>query len=1034
MTVFTPRLGRGLIGAAWMILLTTACNGTSHAPTSPGMLAENKAQAVQTYTDWPAITSAIARDPAMEARISQIVAGMTLAQKVGQMTQPEIQNVTPAQVTKYYIGSVLNGGGSWPNKNKYSAAADWVALSDQFYNASMATDMSVKIPIIWGIDAIHGNSNVYGATLFPHNIGLGAAHDPALVTQVGMAVGKAVRATGINWIFGPCLAVARDDRWGRTYESFSEDPAIVNAYAGAYVTGLQGKFGSDDNVVATAKHFMGDGGTDQGTDQGVNMSTLSDMINIHGQGYYSALGAGAQTVMASFNSWSNPALGINVGKMHGSQQMLTDILKTKMGFDGFVVSDWNGIGQVPGCTNSSCPQAINAGIDLVMVPDDWQAFIANTIAQVQAGQIPISRIDDAVTRILRVKLRSGLFTKKPSQGAYAGQQSALQARDLARQAVRESLTLLKNNSMVLPLSRNKRILVVGKSADSMQNQTGGWSLTWQGTTNTNTDFPVGDTILAGIREAAGSANVTYSLDASGVNLNNFDAVIAVIGETPYAEGAGDIGAQGNMQHTSRYPEDLAVLNAVSGKGKPVVTVLLSGRALYVNDLLNRSDAFVAAWLPGTEGMGVADVLFRDANGAINHDFKGSLSFSWPKSACQTPLNVGDPNYSPLFALGYGLNYNTASVMPTLDETPGNGGCGTNLGTSKGIFNQFDIAPYVLNISAAANNWVGVPVGSDLNATLGVPSTNPSISLQTSQINRQQDAKTVTWFAPAQIYSQSKQKTNLTTYTAGALEYDLLIYQLPQAGITVSMDCAYPCRGSLDATNVFNSYGTGTVHRVKIPLSCFANNGADLTGIDTPFNVYTDAGFSAAFTNIAIVAGGANDADALACNQQTLTVKTPTDFGLYTSSGFASGFAPHSWSSANGVMNFVLEAGATPDISITYANTNLGNGLLYINGAGIDLSRYSSGKLAMDLQVASYGSNTTGLAIKLESANSCVSNDVPIGRPAVGQWQTIVLPMSQVLANQQTCYSMSSFNSFNIFPTWGDQVGVQFKVRNIRFQH
>jgi beta-glucosidase len=663
------------------ISLTAALLGSCgpSEPLAPGSGAANAAtarEALATYTDWPAITSAIPKDPAMETRIAQIVAGMTLAQKIGQMTQPEIQSITPAEVTQYSIGSVLNGGGSWPGNNKHASVADWVARADAFYDASMATNMAVKIPILWGTDAVHGHNNVYGATLFPHNIGLGAAHDPDLVRRIGVATARAVRATGIDWAFAPTLAVVRDDRWGRSYEGFSEDPAIVNQYAGQIVSGFQGTFASEANLLVTAKHFMGDGGTDKGDDQGVTMSSMSDMINVHGQGYYSALAAGAQTVMASYSSWSNPNLGINFGKMHGSRYMLTDVLKVKMGFDGFVVSDWNGIGQVPGCTNSSCAQAINAGIDMVMVPTEWKAFIANTLQQVQSGQIPMARIDDAVTRILRVKLRAGLFSgRKPSQRLDAGNAAALQARALAREAVQKSLVLLKNNGKVLPLARGKKILVVGKSANSLPNQTGGWSLTWQGTGNTNSDFPNGDTILAGIQEAAGAANVTYSSSGRGVTVSNFDAVIAVVGETPYAEGSGDIGPAATLEHSSRYSDDLAVLNVVAGKGRPVITVFVSGRPLYVNNLLNRSDAFVAAWLPGTEGKGVADVLFRDATGNLNKDFTGKLSFSWPKSGCQTPVNFGDANYAPLFPLGYGLTYADTVTVPQLDETSPTGGCG-----------------------------------------------------------------------------------------------------------------------------------------------------------------------------------------------------------------------------------------------------------------------------------------------------------------------------------------------------------------------
>ncbi|MBY0556537.1 MAG: glycoside hydrolase family 3 protein, partial [Burkholderiaceae bacterium] len=332
---------------------------------SAGAIGTVNANAAAPLKDWPHVTSAVKQDKAMEARIAQIVAGMTLAQKIGQITQPEIKSITPEQVREYYIGSVLNGGGSWPQGNKYASAADWVKLADAYYDASMSTDMKVQVPVIWGIDAMHGNSNMYGATLFPHNIGLGAARDKKLIAAMAQSVAKAVRATGIDWVFAPTLAVVRDDRWGRTYESFSEDPAIVKDYAAAYVTGLQGDLKSDNTVVATAKHFIGDGGTAEGKDRGENRASKADMINIHAQGYYPALQAGVQTVMASFNSWNDVAGGADYGKMHGSKALLTDALKTKMGFDGLIVSDWNAIAEVPGCTVDSCPASINAGVDMV---------------------------------------------------------------------------------------------------------------------------------------------------------------------------------------------------------------------------------------------------------------------------------------------------------------------------------------------------------------------------------------------------------------------------------------------------------------------------------------------------------------------------------------------------------------------------------------------------------------------------------------------------------------------------------------------
>ncbi|MDQ1710324.1 MAG: beta-glucosidase, partial [Frankiaceae bacterium] len=523
------------------------------------------AETLPVLTDWPRVESRFTGAPGDEQLIAGMVAQMTVAEKVGQMTQPEISAITPDQVREHHIGSVLNGGGAWPDADKHASPQAWVALADAYWEASLTSNSATRIPVIWGTDAVHGNSNVYGATLFPHNIGLGAAHDPALVREISAATAVAVRATGQDWAFAPTLAVVRDDRWGRTYEGFSEDPRITRAYGYEAVIGLQGRDRErmgQDGVIATAKHYIGDGGTTSGKDQGVTAASEADLINIHGQGYYGALAAGALTVMASFNSWSNDDLGITEGKVHGSEYVLTEILKNKIGFDGFVVSDWNAHGQVDGCTNESAAAAINAGIDMVMVPHDWAAFLRNTIAQVESGEIPMARIDDAVSRILRVKLRAGVFEQpKPSERAHAASATALSTKELAREAVRKSLVLLKNNGTVLPLARDARVLVVGKSADSMSNQSGGWTLTWQGTNNTNADFPHGTTILAGLQAALGAANVTFDETADTADVAAYDAVIAVIGETPYAEGLGDVGRR-TLENAREHPEDLALLDRV----------------------------------------------------------------------------------------------------------------------------------------------------------------------------------------------------------------------------------------------------------------------------------------------------------------------------------------------------------------------------------------------------------------------------------------------------------------------------------------
>lgn len=606
---------------------------------------------------WPVMASPTRVDAAMERRIARIVAGMTLEQKVGQMTQPDVRNITPDEVARYYIGSVLNGGGAWPDMKKDASVADWAAYTAQFHDAALRTDMAVKIPLIWGTDAVHGHNNVRGATLFPHNIGLGAANDPDLVRRIGRATARQVRATGISWVFAPTVAIGEDRRWGRTYESYSSDPQLVARYAEAMVEGLQGDLTGDGDVVATAKHFLGDGGTFQGVDQGENRNTRAHIITRHAAGYYTALDAGVQTVMATYNSWNDVEAGKNYGKVHGNRELLTDVLKGSLGFDGLVVSDWNGIEQVEGCTKSHCAQAINAGLDIVMVPVDWRDFITNTVADVNSGAIPMSRIDDAVTRILRVKMRAGLFDRPVAASRLTGQAEALNADDLAREAVRKSIVLLKNENGALPLTRGRKVLVIGASADSLSNQTGGWSLTWQGTENINADFGGGETLLTALRSALGDANVTYSADGSGVRVEAFDAVVAVLGETPYAEYNGDVRFPKPVQHSALYPADLAALRAVANKGVPVISVLYSGRPAYANDLINLSDAFVAAFLPGTEGDGIADVLVGGAN-----DFTAHLSFAWPGSACSTGEHPGDVVQ---FARGFGLSYSRPALTGPL---------------------------------------------------------------------------------------------------------------------------------------------------------------------------------------------------------------------------------------------------------------------------------------------------------------------------------------------------------------------------------
>src|SRR6185369_5836492 len=491
----------------------------------------------------PVVSSAVPRNPQIEARISQLLRKLTLEQKIAQMIQADIRYVTPEDVKTYRLGSILNGGGAFPGNEKHAAVSDWVALADRFYDASMDTSGGAPaIPVMWGTDAVHGHNNVIGATLFPHNVALGAAHDPDLVQRIGEATAREVAATGIDWTFAPTVAVVRDSRWGRSYEGYSERPEMVRAYAGRMVQGLQGtldtpSFLDGNHILATAKHFIGDGGTNHGIDRGNNRSSEQELLAIHGQGYVAAIQSGVQTIMVSYNSWQ----GV---KMHGQRHLLTDVLKTRMGFDGLIVSDWDGVDEVQGCSKDRCAQAINAGIDMIMVPEQWKAFLQNTIAQVRAGDIPMTRIDAAVTRILRVKLRAGLFEKgRPSSRPLANkseQIGAPQDRALAREAVRKSVVLLKNDKCLLPLSPKANVLVAGDGADNIGKQAGGWSISWQGTGNTNADFPGATSLFEGIRSAVAAAGGTATLSVEGGYETKPDVAIVVFGENPYAEWHGDI--------------------------------------------------------------------------------------------------------------------------------------------------------------------------------------------------------------------------------------------------------------------------------------------------------------------------------------------------------------------------------------------------------------------------------------------------------------------------------------------------------------
>ena len=796
-------------------------------------------------------------DMATEARIKAILSDMTLEQKVGQMVQGEIKWVKPGDVSKYFLGSILNGGGSHPNTNrnprephygrgsndKNASIQDWLDVADEVYLESIDKSRGgAGIPIIWGTDAVHGHNNVIGATLFPHNIGLGAANDPELLKNIGEITAKEVAVTGIDWIFAPTVATVKDNRWGRTYEGYSSESDIVGRYARQIVEGIQG----DDinelrsnpaKLISSAKHFIGDGGTYRGIDQGDTVLSLEDLLKDHGQGFYKALEADVQTIMASFNSW-------NGDKIHGNEQLLTDVLKTQLGFDGFVIGDWNGHGQVDDCTNRSCPSAINAGVDMIMVPEHWKPFLKNTIQQVRDGIIPISRIDDAVSRILRVKIRAGMFEKGlPSIRAYSGRSELLGStdhREIAREAVRKSLVLMKNND-ILPLQPNTHILVTGDGGNDVGKQSGGWTITWQGTGNTNDDFPGATSIFAGIGEAMELVNGSAEYSDDGSWIKKPDVAVVVFGEDPYAEGQGDIPYLNDPDNESTKQ----IFKKLQDEGIPIVSILLTGRPLWMNSEINSSDAFIVAWLPGSEGGGVADLIVSDKNGDPRYDFTGRLSFPWPKYE----VNLENEALAVdefILPLGAGMSYKTKSILP-------------NFLSEKSSVVSEDVADIIFAGSTREpwKTYVG-----DINdwhrlVPSGVGKTqNGDLRLDIVDGNVQEDSLRVRWDKgyESQFYWQADVPADFSKMEeqGGALVMEFMINKYPEGTVTQRMDCGWPCRGEIDVTEFFKSIPLKQSSKIGISLSCFKKMGVDLKKITSPLVLVSKDEFSITFSDVRVV--------------------------------------------------------------------------------------------------------------------------------------------------------------------------------------
>jgi beta-glucosidase len=801
---------------------------------------------------WPQVHAA-ALDPKTEGFVSQLLKSMTLEEKIGQMIQADIASITPADLQHYKLGSILAGGGAAPGNNVRTAPQAWLDLTDEFYRGALAVDAKghAPIPLIFGIDAVHGNAKLVGATIFPHNVGLGAAHDAPLLRKIGHATAEEVATAGVDWTFAPTVAVVRDVRWGRSYESYSEDPRLVAEYAPAMLEGIQGRRDSPDfmspgHTLASVKHFLGDGGTRNGRDQGDTQVSEAELSAVHGAGYPPAIKAGAMIVMASYNSW-------NGVKMHANHHLLTDVLKGRLGFQGFVVGDWNAQEQIPGCTKASCASAYLAGIDMLMAPDEWKALFENTLAQARSGEIPMTRIDDAVRRILRVKVTAGIFTRPPpKQRADAGhfaQLGAPEHRALAHTAVRESLVLLKNVGGVLPLRAGAHILVCGDLADDIGGQSGGWTIDWQGDRNRKEDFPGATSIFDGLKAAAAAAGGSATLDATGEFRERPDVAVVVFGEHPYAEFQGD---RETLEFSPQDKQALRMLKRLHNAGIPTVSVFLSGRPLWVNPEINASDAFVAAWLPGSEGEGVADVLYGTSHGEAV-DFKGRLSFSWPNTAMPVIFNADGSVSGAAYPRGYGLAYRDndhAALLPEDSKIPQ----AWRSPPGSLYHAAHAIAPWSVFLAD------GGPAQVHLT-THQLSSPQGGVSVEETR-----EGNKITWSGRQEGQFQiSGRVQDLRTLAAEGmtLQFKYRIDRAADQPVSLTLLCTAPLCGTargarLDIGPLMRAAPLHEWHSESVALSCFSQAGAELGAVEMPFVIATSGSFEMTLSEVSLQKASAGE--------------------------------------------------------------------------------------------------------------------------------------------------------------------------------
>jgi beta-glucosidase len=792
-------------------LLTFALTGCVSATMPPDIASVStaNAEAIASPKLWPEAASPSAiSNVKTEDEISALIAKMTIAQKVGQLIQADISAVKPQDLAEYPLGSILAGGNSGPYGDERASAAKWGQLVTEFRVSSRQS--GAGIPILFGVDAVHGHSNLPEATIFPHNIGLGAARDVDLIERIGAATAAEISGSGIEWTFAPTLAAPQDMRWGRTYEGYSSDPALIKNYARAMTLGLQGTLVAGKpleakHVAATAKHFLADGGTADGRDQGDAQISEAELVAKHAQGYPASINAGALTVMASFSSW-------NGAKHHGNASLLNDVLKGRMGFAGLVVGDWNGHGQVAGCSATDCPAAINAGLDLFMAPDSWKGLFDSTLLAAREGRISAKRLDDAVRRILRVKYKLGLMGDIQTIRGDASEVGKKEHLELAREAVSKSLVLLKNNGSVLPIRNGARVLVAGSGADNMAMQAGGWTISWQGTDTTAADFTNGQTIGRAISDAVNANGGTTTISTAGISETKPDVALVVMGEKPYAEFEGDVPNLA-FQQTSDEQEMVARFKS---QGIPVVVVFLSGRPMFAGKLMNQADAFVAAWLPGTQGRGVADVLVAGANGKAVRDFTGRLSFAWPADA-------RSPVADPLFPLGYGLDYSHTGKLAAVNEDP-----------------RVDLSSLTIATHYLVRGKVPAPWNLQMDG---------AVSARAVDLSAQEDARQFTWNTDG-AFAINGPAVNLAKQLddGWAVVIDWRIDSPASGPATISFGGV-----ALDLQQILQTLPTGLAVQTPIPLRCFADAGAKFDMVSSPIRMQAEKGLVATIRNVHIEA-------------------------------------------------------------------------------------------------------------------------------------------------------------------------------------